>query len=369
MNKKLFIRKQIRSLIPYGSLAAAILCVVFLMMSVTGATITRFSGTLRYDTFSMTAVGALALIFATFAPIPIFSYRFSLKKQEFYRQAPISNKTLLLTRVLIMAIMLTIGLTVAVLMGFTFEITATLRYETLLTYNLGKILLSYLCVLVGLYTQLIISCFLASLCNTGKMAVFTLLFGNALLCASAPILTSYVSLYLSPESGLWELNSFYMFNGFSWIVGQGTLLQNSLIYGAESYLDTLGQAKGYMITIDIVSMAISIFLAIGACIPLFIFDEPSAEYAGKSTVKSVIPDIAYHGFFTLIFLISMTSSHSLVVLLVIFELVCYYFLNCARNSKMSLNVKDLIFMGCAFFVPLTINLILIPVTGAWYTIY
>lgn len=375
MNKKIFIKHQIKSLLPFISILCVFLLIPtffygirdghnqFAQIKVDG----HVQQVLFYPSSAFSTMGTIAVVFATLSPISILSYRTSLREQEFYRQSPIPKNKLLLIRLLIMSILFALAILLAVLVFLLAAKIDSKNYTEIYKakFIFWKILVSYLMLTSAAIVQMIISCFFANFCNTNSTILFASVFGSSLITFGYCILMNYVeeNVFFNIRINFDEHIPLTIFpGGYGIVKSHETLLSYSLTKGTVNYFTLFqdGNVSNLDIFVCIANIILPILFAAGAALYFFFQKEPSAEYAGKPKDRSIIPSIVFHAVWAIGFLYStelfeFDTFLSYPFLLTFF--VFYYLVNCARTKTMKVSINESIALVLGSIVPLGIGII------------
>lgn len=385
MNKKLFFKKQLLSLLPYAAFMTAFVAIIAIFAGFSETPYNCYvspyydgyeysyihnyssstSASQIYSGTGLVGIGYAIVFFATLAPISVLSYRASLKEQEFYRQSPYPKNKLLLTRMLIMGGYIICATLIAFLVFFL-VINMTINggryswiYYEKADFVFWKVLLAFLMLCNAGIVQMVISCFFANYCNTLATMVFASFFGSLLLTLGFGS-TSYYFLVFIRDHYFDLVSSSFPFeiypSGVGIVRSFDILLQCNISKGTTSlFVFDKNYNPDLYIPISIINIILPILLATGAVIYLFFKNEPSAEFSGKAKPRSPIPDIVFHVTFAILFLyiqtaIGVNNLFSFPALLMM--VASYYFLNCARRKTMKVDKTELYYMMFCCLVPI-----------------
>ena len=373
MKKKIFIKHQIISMLPFISLVAVVIIIVSIINGLGGGYNDfqiKDSIQIYYDNSSFTSIGYLSVIAATFSPITVLSYRTSIKKQEFYRQSPIPKNRLLLIRIAIVCVML---IAVIILASLVFLLATTFDYKDdtfrvtyKATFSFGKVLLAIFMISAATIIQVVISCFIASFCNTESTILFASVFGFALTSfgyyAFSHFICETINVFSSSANYIGDNDfAFNIFpSGIGIVYSEDILVRYNVTKGSTGYFDLFAGdfPKGLYILQCILNLTLPTLLAAGAVVYLFFEKEPSAEYAGKTKARSIIPTIVFHISFAILFLyigLAFSFLPQVTIPFYILIIALYYFINCGRNLTLKPDLSEAIFLTCCSVPPLLVS--------------
>lgn len=341
MNTKLFIKQQIKSMLSQTSIFG-------ILIIISSYIIGNITFTTELYNFGLLIVGYEVATFAVISSCFILEYRTSLNKLEFYRQAPYNKNRILLTRMLIMAIMITIILFISYISFFLGTSTSSARtmienmteIEITTRFSFKDITIGFVLSLFGSIISMILSCFVGNFSNTKFTIFISSVTGTCLLSIAYMTLTTFCDLNFDTN-----IASNFIPSGFGFLYVQAQI-------GYDFSPDT---------TVAILDIVVPLILSGLVIYYLFKTNEPSAEYAGKVAPRSIVPDISYHGLAAIVFLylgcIERIGSifNFEMFALIIYSCAVYYFGNCIRLKRMKPTTNELIVMLCCSLGPLLIG--------------
>ncbi len=305
MNKKAFIKWQIKELLPIYVICFVLICSIY-WLSILGTnlcpkySLNASTGIYeKYGFYFPPIYGILipALLASTAIPFSAFSYQTSRIRADFFYQIPLKEKELrrirLLTSLIILLIIITIAYMFGVLFMFTKQLSTNSSDEYLKThnyyYNYWYVLLYYpiLIILISLHyftcsyflslgTRVIDSILYLILGEGTLTLTFEAFIIMAYLYSKADCLSDLVTSFLSPSF----VESYFV------TYCLGVLMMKNEI-----------DMSGIWIVSRIIS-SLGFFLLGGLCSYLMLFKkkDPSGEYAGKGLPTNLYTSLYPHAF-------------------------------------------------------------------------
>ena len=356
MNKKGFIKWQIKESLPLYIIAAIVLAAVFWIPSISNRLVpSLYFNDNNYTTSTMPTmvyylvcfpplfyISIPAIIFACFLPISCFSHQTNHVRSDFFYQIPMKEKELRNTKVLLNFAILEIIYTIVYWVGILFIFVNQSSQNAIdpyfsanpYFYNYIYFVPYFFLLMVEIALTYFTSSFLASLATRNKDCGFYIVFGQLFLAFSFMA----ILLFFIRCGSFNYLDSFSQFTisfpNFSWLESEfHTFIFSDLIYK----VNYLGNNTNLPNSYNAIYIAARIFSSVCFLITgglsawgVLFKKDPSGEFAGKAgmggKIASTIPHLTM-GMIGLFVACGVSTSYGTIGMYIFYILwgVLYYF--------------------------------------------
>lgn len=383
MNKKAYIKWQIKELLPAYIIALILIASIF-WIAITSWTLmptaTYYTDVNDYYVSFGSAYPPLysiiipAIIAATAFPIAVFSYQTSHVRSDFFYQIPLKKGELRRIRLILNLVILLAIVTVVYWFGVgimgikqaTFNMSAkegTYFYNNPYYYNYGYLALFYVIMIVAVACHYFISAFFLSLGTKTVDSVFYLIFGHGIMIGTIEAFF-LVFVYFGAHGGI--VNLVGAFPSISFIEPLiDTHIIGLLVYCPGGLSNLSASEIGSRITCGIIYLLLSGFVA---WYILFKKKDPSGEYAGKGVPTNDFTFLFPHVFALVTGLYISLAVGALTSLMVvafafyiIFWAAAYYFCIVFVNGGFHFDKKNWIYFASVVSV-----VVILTISAALY---